>query len=904
MIVLCKTMIEMLHQKRRPCSKLGTHPMRYAAQENKHSLSKTQRRGMVAITVSNILLFYVFLLTTGNVFAHGLVPVQTGIRLIQPVSVGSGFNIKVGNILTFVVSSTPVPNGATQGAGNYITVYVPANTEVVGVRLTDRNGTTLKPDRGPLMPDGWGPRGANNLFPANGLTQGSISQVYADTGIFYSTDLRTMRNPNDADLTLSNGIQMNPAPTGAGLVGSVLGTLPPYYAHNQWDLDQANAFGVALSPVGNGKGNTPFGFGSPVAGPFSHYAFEKVNTPACSDGVVPDYPAPGCASVLDNDVTATSDAPLGPWKRIQYTGSEIGTGAAAVSAGTPARVGAADNSGWQLSSDNPLPATTNAVRFSTGETTVGKEVSAEISLRVLALPLEPSANANVICAETFGGDAAEPQNGLDNAWRYFVPSPACAHLDTNINLTVDKPNAVSGDQIVYTLEGKNLSLNPQTNVVVKDTFNSAEVSFVGMVQGPPPAVGPAGTLTWPSIATRAPGERFIWKWAMLVTGSLGSTTNRTTYTSDTHLQPGISDVAITTIEPVVVLHQTAVASPLFATAGSIIRYTATLQNTGSGTAVPGVSSFVRFTLPNGFSFCAPPAAGCAVPTINGTAVANPVIQGNTITFSSGLQTVPTGGIESLVFDVSTNPTVVPGRYVIDMQSQYDDPGVGRSVERGSFGLAPLLVDIVQSQPPVIDVPLLDGATTVTGVSLEASGSAVTVYVNGNASGTTTVGAGGIFSAVVPTLFAGQHVYATVQAPGEVVSEASTDVIVSALPIVPTIALGLNGTAPFAFNSTTNKTMTLAATTVASNPPVNADIYVALQLPDGTLLVMQPGGGFGTTLTPLLSNVPIPDFNGPIFNFTFTGTEPAGNYTWFAALTTPNTLNVIGTLATATFSFAP
>jgi len=124
------------------------------------------------------------------------------------------------------------------------------------------------------------------------------------------------------------------------------------------------------------------------------------------------------------------------------------------------------------------------------------------------------------------------------------------------------------------------------------------------------------------------------------------------------------------------------------------------------------------------------------------------------------------------------------------------------------------------------------------------------------------------------------------------------------PAIPGVALDLNGMAPFAFNSTTNNVMTLTATTAASNPVANADVYVALQLPDGTLLFMQPGGGFGTTLTPLVSNISVPDFTGPIFNFTFTGTEPAGNYTWFAALTTPGSLNVIGTLAAVPFSFAP
>jgi len=129
-----------------------------------------------------------------------------------------------------------------------------------------------------------------------------------------------------------------------------------------------------------------------------------------------------------------------------------------------------------------------------------------------------------------------------------------------------------------------------------------------------------------------------------------------------------------------------------------------------------------------------------------------------------------------------------------------------------------------------------------------------------------------------------------------------NILNKAVGAAPTITLALNGAPPFAFNSTTNKTLTLTATTTVS--PLRADVYVALQLPDGTLLVMKPGGSFNTTLTPLVANIPIPAFNGVIFNYAFTGAEPTGQYTWFAALTTPGTLNIIGTLATAPFTFVP
>jgi hypothetical protein len=41
--------------------------------------------------------------------------------------------------------------------------------------------------------------------------------------------------------------------------------------------------------------------------------------------------------------------------------------------------------------------------------------------------------------------------------------------------------------------------------------------------------------------------------------------------------------------------------------------------------------------------------------------------------------------------------------------------------------------------------------------------------------------------------------------------------------------------------------------------------------------------------------PVP-FSGEVFRYTFTGGEPHGAYTWFAALTVPGTLTLIGHFA--------
>ncbi|HRI69959.1 MAG TPA: hypothetical protein PK156_37275, partial [Polyangium sp.] len=284
------------------------------------------------------------LLTSTMADAHSVAQVQTAKRISQatvvaldpqgnptPGGMGTDTKAKVGDVLTYIIQFTPVPNNASRGAGGYITEYVPPNTEVVGARIIDKNGKTIAPKRGPQMDDGWGPRGRHNGFDGLGLEQGSLAQVYADTGIFYSTDPRTARSPADMFITVVNGLSVTPVPTGAGQLDNFLGFAgPPFYAHNEWDRVQAIAYGAnGGSVVSNGQGNTPFLFGSAVAGPETHYRYEKVLTPKCSDGMdndadgKMDYPNdPECKSALDDDETANSDAPVGPWHRVRTMGGE------------------------------------------------------------------------------------------------------------------------------------------------------------------------------------------------------------------------------------------------------------------------------------------------------------------------------------------------------------------------------------------------------------------------------------------------------------------------------------------------------------------------------------------------------------------------------------------------------
>lgn len=757
------------------------------------------------------------LLLTTSADAHSVAQVQTAKRISQatvvaldpqgnptPGGMGTDTKAKVGDVLTFILQFTPVPNNASRGAGGYITEYVPANTEVVGARIIDRNGKTVAPKRGPQMDDGWGPRGNGN-YTGIGLENGSLSQVYADTGIFYSTDARTLRNPGNTFITVLNGTEVNPVPTGAGQLDNFLGFAgPPFYAHNEWDRVQAVAYG-ANGGITGGTGNTPFGFGSAVAGPETHYKYEKVLLPKCSDGMdndadgKMDYPNdPECKSTLDDDETANSDAPIGPWHRIRTMGAEIGTGVATncqSCAGGYVRMGVPTDAGWDLSLDNPLPPDTNAVRFAVGELIVGEEYFAEVSLRVKALPLDPTMMMDVNCSEVFGGDAAMPQQGQDNTWRYFVPAPACVSLNLFFELSVDKLLAVTGDVLTYTIKGKNLSINPQTNVVVTDTFVAGDVSFKSTLQGPAPTVG-NGLLTWPTM-NLMPGDAYTFQWDMNVTGGGLSTLNRARYVSDALPNPGFSVVALTDIEPIVVISHAGVAStnpvtdPPATTKGGVVHYTLTTTNNGTGDATLNAAAFVKATLPTGFSFCS--AAPCTAPKINGANVANPAIAGNVLSFTNGLATVPkNAGKLTLEFDATVGAMVMPGVYTVDLQTQFRDAGVGRDTENSTFKLAPVLVDIMRSEAPVLIDPVLAGAKTVKGTTSEGMGATVIVYVNGLPTAPVVAGAGGAFTATVPTLYAGQHLNATAQAANEIVSLVSDpDVVVQGVNAVTFCSDGID-----------------------------------------------------------------------------------------------------------------
>ncbi len=107
------------------------------------------------------------------------------------------------------------------------------------------------------------------------------------------------------------------------------------------------------------------------------------------------------------------------------------------------------------------------------------------------------------------------------------------------------------------------------------------------------------------------------------------------------------------------------------------------------------------------------------------------------------------------------------------------------------------------------------------------------------------------------------------------------------PVSPSLSLGLNATV---FSA--GAAMTVTGILSAGNIPGLVDAYVVLQLPTGEFLSLQLGGRFAPGLIPIARQIAPFDFQGVLAQYTFTGVEPRGTYTWHAVLATPGTLNFL------------
>jgi len=420
--------------------------------------------------------------------------------LINAASLGT---LPVGTTLTYIIEFTPVSNGNTSiGVAGYVTAYIPSNLSVIGADIVSPTGnggfTTLIPNDPGLIETGWGKDGASpNIFSspfdvasydttggcrAAGYTSkcnARLNQLYGDTGIFYSTDSRTILYTDSSNSPIAQGTNgYLVSPTQGSNINTILGQSCAT-THNLWDALQTDSFGSStltklcgslsktsgasiLMSKNGGTGPTPYFAGSAVAGPLTGYQLDQSGS-------------------------------VGPWQRIAYTGSRIGLvyngaysnsispGPATSQTDVTAVGGVVTSLGYTLTEANPLPDTTNAVRWALGQISVGSDLYVRLKTKV-----KTASTSVTLSAEVFGGDSADPTNvGKDNTWRYHVPSVASVNSSLAINkvaCTYD-PTASTcaalniaryyppASTITYQISAVNFGSVAQTNVVLKDIID-------------------------------------------------------------------------------------------------------------------------------------------------------------------------------------------------------------------------------------------------------------------------------------------------------------------------------------------------------------------------------------------------------------------------------------------------
>ncbi len=123
-----------------------------------------------------------------------------------------------------------------------------------------------------------------------------------------------------------------------------------------------------------------------------------------------------------------------------------------------------------------------------------------------------------------------------------------------------------------------------------------------------------------------------------------------------------------------------------------------------------------------------------------------------------------------------------------------------------------------------------------------------------------------------------------------VSEASNiGCGVATTPALPVVAIDLLAA---------GTTLSVTATVVPGTTPTLVDAYVVLRLPDGRLFSLTGINGFALGVVPAAVAFSPAPFTGEVFRHTFTGIEPHGTYTWYAALVATGTLTPLGPVAQA------
>jgi hypothetical protein len=435
-----------------------------------------------------------------------------------------------GDEIAYILETTPRDTGSDFGIAAWATVYVPPGVEIIGadyVRPSLGGWVTDTEVKADNSYNGWGSRGSKNYSPDSGTTQledGRLTDVNQDIGIFYSTDPRTA---GQASMILPQI-----TPTGPDT--------KPAEIFNQWDYDQVLAFGTGSALSGNkGTGNSPLvstdggatwaGTGSPVAGPLTRYTNDY--NPACNGAAACTGTTAACAFAADIQCA-------GPWQRIASPSGRLGGSGAilpATATGAITDTSVVTAAGVTLDGSNPLPASTNAVRFVHGARRLGELEYSRIHFRLTDVSAFLNAlNSDSFCLESTGGDTSKVA-AKDQPWRYYEPEHRCfqelngpaenAILQKEVTHVNGCPSPgdflKAGDVLSFEITLTNISSGNLTQLAFSDKPDSfltliepgvngacAYPSYDGNQPGPAYNAGTAtgGTATWQAASPLAPGE--------------------------------------------------------------------------------------------------------------------------------------------------------------------------------------------------------------------------------------------------------------------------------------------------------------------------------------------------------------------------------------------------------------
>ncbi len=604
--------------------------------------------------------------------------------------------MQTGDTIGLVLKATPNA-GTPTGSGGYSTFFIPIGTQVVQAQYgrIDPSGAfipmAVKGQSILALGDGlMGSKKTTGLIglqlgpnitgqtayavDSTGLANGTMAGIYADTGLFYSTDPKTAwqswANTGGMDSSTSTATDNFITNNNGDVV------VPT----TRWDAEQLIAFGMKspgiaiLDPVDQ-RGNAPWGMGSGVAGPECGYAW-------CFNKTYWDAHA-------SDPIRMQNAISVGPWQRIKYDGSQASQDVPGLKSSKIGYVGVdASSIGYDLSPSNPLPLTTSwsdntspkAVRIAWGNLELYRPEYARLQVKIVNGPGQTNSPFNAAgflqaYVDTFGGDAGGEYNNFDHLWRYYTPTTAQLSGEPFVSKQASNPLVLTNQVYTYQLWAINFGSTPLTHVVVQDSMPDG-LQFISAV--PAPTTVTSGLLKW-NLGTMAPQsmQSFVVTAKATQTGVIINTLSSV---SDQYAQQSTTDTVVATAQAL--LYADKSVTPSVAQPGDSVSYTITISN--NGTAANVAPLVITENLPSGFTY-----TGLTSASLNGSAAGAGVLQVNpndtTHPVFAVEQGINAGQTLTLTFTAQISGTEPPGSYTNSYKYTYS----GKVLSTGA--LAPVTV---------------------------------------------------------------------------------------------------------------------------------------------------------------------------------------------------------------------